>query len=290
MSQYLVPTPVPEGTLITLNQVQAIQGASAPRRLGPAPPDWRKFRRVRAGTLIGIRYGPTSTRTGMPTRGLCGPTVIVVACPPRPKPVVDRDAAETTAAGVAEGLRRAPLISNEPVPWIEPGFRSQRYPRTARVVLSTFGAANTRTVQLQRAMAGYIGTTNAVIATAVPAALTPVAVISFQCPDSYRGDRVVVACQDHQILYLSQWTVTINGRNASGPFFLIGGEAPINVNARRDDTVALNIIVPTGDSFAVPVEALVEGWIYPSVNQTDGTYSKVLRRSPDWSAEEGMPL
>ncbi len=222
-------------------------------------------------------------------RGICGPANQVVTCPKTQPPEVDRDSAETVASGVAEGLRRAPLINVDVAPWIDPGFRGTQYPRTARVVLSTFGATNTRTVQLQRAMAGYIGTTNAVIATAVPVATGPVSVISFQCPDNYKGEEIVVSCQDHQILYLAQWTVSKNGRIELGPFYLYGGRARMNVQAKRDDTIAVNIIMPTGDSFAVPCEVTVNGYIYPSINSTDGTYNKVLRVSPQWSREEGMP-
>lgn len=278
---------LPPKGLITLDQVQAIQAATGPRRLGPAPIDWKRLKRVRIGTNNSVAYGPTSV-SSTETRGLCGPVDLVVSCPALPPPHLDRDEAETTAAGVAEGLRRAPIIVTDEAPWNEPGFRGQMFPQTARVVLSTFGASNTRTVQLQRAMAGYIGTTNAVIATAVPVAGTPVAVISFQVTDTYKGCEVVVECQDHQILYLSRWTVTKNGRNEVNPFFLYGGRARCNIQAKRGDTIALNIIAATGDSFAVPCEVTVNGWTYPTINQTDGTYNRVLRSSPNWQRREGM--
>jgi hypothetical protein len=277
----------PNGVLITLDQVQAIQGISGPRSVVTAP-DWRRFRRVRAGTNIGVAFGPTSARSTA-TRGLCGPVAEVITCPSKPPVKTCREDVENTAAGVSEGLRRAPLISVVNVPWQAPGFRDQRFPQTGRVVLSTFGASNTRTVQLQVALASYLGTTNAPIATAAPVANTPVSVFSFQVTDAYRGDEVVVSCQDHQVLYLSKWSVSVNGKVASSPFFLIGGRAPLNVQARRGDTISINIIVATGDSFVVPVEVLVNGWIYPTVNQTDGVYSKVLRNSPSWQREEGVP-
>lgn len=269
---------------IDLRQVQAIQGAQGPK-LKPVE-KWRRMVPVRAGSKIRTRFGPTSARVSrVVTIDECGSYPVVHApCVLPAKPDVDQ--AETIAAAVAEGLRRAPLLATTPAPWVAPDFRSQRFPQTTVVVLNTFGNTDVRTVQAQRALASYIGTTNFTVATANLTAGTPGSVLSFRAPDAYHADELVVACQDLQLLYLTRWTVTVNGRIVSGPFALIGGRAPLNLNARRDDAISVNAILATGDAFAVGAEILLNGWIFPALKTTDGTYDRQLRSSPGWQREE----
>lgn len=281
-------------TPINLKQVQAIQLDAAPGGIAPLPRRWKTLRRVRAGTDNSRHYGPTARKIGPvgaePTS--CGPLAEVVArhpdfCEVR-RPKTNRESVEAVAAGVAEGLRRAPLLSTSPAPWTAPNFRGTRFPQTAVIALSTFATTNVRTAQVQAAMAGYLGTTNYPVTAILATAGSPVEVISFRCPDSYVSDGFVVACQDHEFLYQAKWTATVNGKLVAGPFALVGGKAPLNVQAKRDETVAINCIPATGDSFSLGLEVLVNGWTYPSLASTDGTYDRVLRKSPNWLREEGV--
>lgn len=271
---------------VDLRQVQAIEGARGPR--GKLTKVWHRMVPVRAGSRLRARFGPTSVRVSRAvTETECGRSPVVhspCAAPPLP----DLERAETIASGVSEGLRRAPLLATTPAPWIAPDFRSKRYPQTTVVALNTFGNTDVRTVQVQKALAGYLGTTNFTVATANLTAGTPSSVLAFRAPDAYRADELVIACQDLQILYLTRWTVTVNGNIVAGPFALVGGRAPLNLQARRDDAISVNAILATGDAFAVGAEILLNGWIFPALKTTDGTYDRQLRSSPGWQREENF--
>ncbi len=278
---------------ISLRQVQAIQGARAGGTPQVRPAPWRKLRRVHAGTAIAVAFGATGSvigsAKGVPTS--CGPVVEVVAeqinrCPPLTP--FDPNSIETIAAGVSEGLRRAPLVSTSNAPWVEPDFRGVRYPQTNVLCLSTFTAGDVRAVQVRRAMAGYLGLTAYPVPEVVATAGTPATVLSFRAPDSYVGDSFEVCCQDHEILYLAKWTATINGKVQAGPFALVEGKAKLNLQAKRDETLAINVILASGDSFAVGLEVILNGWTFPSLKSTDGTYNRTLRQSPNWFRAEGV--
>ena len=276
---------------IRLTQIQAIQGLASPMdgRKGQGP-DWRRMRKVPLGLRPQVHFGPSAITIDSDYRALCGPMDEVVLAPERcqPRPKVDRTGVEEIAAGVAEGLRRAPLSVSEPAPWVDPGFRGTPFPQDDTVALNTFGNTAVQTVQVQQAIAGYLGTTNYTVATVNATAGTPAPMLAFRVPDNYVGRELLVACQDQEILYLSRWTVTVNGKLAWGPGRLVDGRAGLNVQATRGQTVAVNIILATGDVFAVGVVRQVNGFIYPSPTVTDGTYGKSLRTSPSWAREENL--
>lgn len=284
-----VPTDVPTGTLITLNQTQAIQGAQ--NRLPRTPGiDWRKLRKVHAGTRIRVRYGPTTVRT-TDTSGICGVATSLVACTTAPAPQVDADSAATTAAGVAEGLRRAPQIITQNAPWSSPGFRARRTPQTGTVIITGFATTDTRVTQLKNSLyGGTAGNTFYPFITVVSygSLNTPSVVLSFTVTDgAYTADEVVVASQDSLITWNEQWFVTKNGRVETGPFQLIGGRAPINVVAQRDDVISLQVVISGSELMVVPVQVTINGWSYPTPKKTDGTYDRVLRNSPLWPSDQG---
>jgi hypothetical protein len=272
---------------VTIQQVQQIQFDRVPSMRGCAPGTRRRLRAVYPNTGRWGKFGPTTLAVS-PAYAPCNPAIEVVnpgPCPPLPP--LDPVAVATAAAGTAQGLKKAAIITVRPAPWNDPDYRGVRWPQTTPVVLSTFGTLAVpaaQTVQVQNALGGYLGTTGVAIAFAV--AGLPATVLSFRPQDAYRADSFTVACQDQQVFTRMLWTVTVNGDVKAGPFSLVGGKAKLALNAHRGDTVAVNAILATGDVFAVGMVVIVDGWLYPVYNSVDDTYNKVLRASPAWPRRE----
>lgn len=266
---------------ISLDQIQEITDATRGPRTPCLPGPRRRLIPVQIGYCVQPPcFGPSAAAVPSGWRS-CEPAKSVVeARPCEPPPEVDQESVETVAQGVAQGLRSAPSIVVRPAPWVEPDYRGVRFPQTATVVLTTLAAASVQVTAVAAALRGPFS--GATVGTAVATAGSPVAVLTFQATDSYRADELVVACQDQEVLYGVQWTVTVNGDLRAGPFSVIGGRAPLALNARRGDSVAVNAILPSGATLCVGVLVLVNGWQYPALNQVDGTYTKSLRTSPSW--------
>lgn len=275
---------------IAIRDIQAIQGVVGDGRLqAPSlcPPKGSKLRGVTISRLrccFSPWKGPTAISVPAGYKPACAGDDTVVArkitCEPAPES--DQDDVWTIARGVAEGLRTAPLLSTQPAPWVAPNYRGKRDPHTAAVVLSTFAATDVRVIWAQNALASYLTTTNYTVNTAQISSASPVQVLSFQATDDWTGDTFEVASPDMEVLYLLQWMVAINGIPATGYFSLVEGVAPINVQARRTDTISILASASGTDSFAVGLIPILNGWTRPSLMQTDGTYSKILRASPSW--------
>lgn len=282
----------PSFPINNLNQVQSIQGRILAPRPGSVPKNkGRKLCPVKPGLRTVVAYGPTTAGVGSCWKPQCGePKQVVLVNPTEcvPPPKADIQAVQTIAVGVSEGLRRAPLLVSDVAPWNEPGFRGVRFPRSATVVLSTFGTSSVVTTQVRRAMAGYLLITGVTVTAIAITAGSPNVVLAFQAPDAYHGEELVIACQDQEILFNSQWTVTVNGLIQAGPFSVVGGRAPLNLQTKRGDTVAVNVIPVSTDVFAVGMVVLVNGWTYPATGQSDGTYSRILRESPTWQRQENL--
>lgn len=106
--------------------------------------------------------------------------------------------------------------------------------------------------------------------------------LSFQAQDDWTGDELTVCCQDQEILYLSQWSASVNGKLVCGPVALLGGKAKLNIQAKYGETVSIDVTLAAADAFAVGLVVGIDGWLHPSLLSVDGTYPKVLRSSPSW--------
>lgn len=278
---------------VSLDQVQAIQGASGgPIAVAECPVPTGKGTRLRPVRLWysgNCGFGPTtrSVKRGFvpECQGEQNVVALTAECPP-PSAPSDEDEVNAISRGVQRGLKHAPLVVVEPAPWVEPSYRGVRYPISEVVCLSTFGSTDPRSISVQNALASYLTTTNYPITYVTVVAGQASVIFYWQAYDSWTGDELVVECQDQEILYLTQWTVSVNGSLKCGPFSLIGGRFPVNLQVRKNETVAVSAILAPNDAFAVGIGILLNGWLHPSSSQTDGTYNKVLRASPGWPRTE----
>lgn len=236
---------------VAVNQVQGIRARKRPKG-HCAPNTNRRLKGINPGVERYSHFGPTTLSVGLEYRTCVPPTEILGACNP----------AEPQNPSVVP----VPPAATETVPWQQPGYRGVQFPKTVIAAISTFGATNVRTVWVQRALAGYNTTTNfPVTAIALTAGATPQPsiVLSFQAPDNYVGNELFVSCQDQRLLYACQWTATVQGVVKAGPFSIISGSAQLNLQAKKDETIAISIIPALNDVFAVGIEVLLTGWYYP---------------------------
>lgn len=269
---------------IDFQQIQAIQGAGAD--VAPSCVPRGRYRPFHPGASRRWRFGPTTASVGSAYQ-TCAPQVLVVSpgiC--QPTPPTDDASVETIAQGVSKGLQGAPLLIARPAPWNEPDYRGVEVPQTASVVLSTLAATSGQVLEVQAALAGYLGTASYPVAAVVATPGAPAAVLTFRPQDSYRAYEFSVSCQDAEALYLVQWIVTVNGYIHSGPFSLVDGRARLAVKCKRGDTVAVLALLASGDAFTVGLIVKLSGWQYPTLTSVDGTYTKVLRQSPSWPRKD----
>lgn len=142
-------------------------------------------------------------------------------------------------------------------------YSGHAYSKQATVAISTYvDANNTREQFLQLALASWVGTTNFTVTKIRPTAATPVALLSFQVPfTTYLVQSFEFQGMNQSLLSLCQISVDLNGGIEWGPdYAILDGRNDLNIWAKTNDTINVNLIVPTGTDLVSTGRVVITGY------------------------------